>query len=71
MKEIKRVYVCSECGLASCWHGEFMCQRSRNADIKLVPVAEVPDHPSHFTRERLEDVYGEIPEEFLAAEGGE
>jgi hypothetical protein len=35
------VTVCSECLMASCWHGEFMCDKSQTAGLVKKTVAEL------------------------------
>ena len=48
------VTVCSECLTASCWHGEFMCDGAKYADIKEMPKSELKklglEHPSHWDK---------------------
>lgn len=60
----RKVYVCAECLTASCWHGEFMCQRSRTANIKTLTVAELDvlgrEHPDNYSIEKVIAVHGEL-----------
>lgn len=64
-RDTRLVTVCAECLQASCWHGEFMCDRSQNADTLDVPVYELQrmkrEHPSHFSVENIAKVTGETP----------
>lgn len=57
------VWVCDQCFCASCWHGEFMCERARGAGIVRKPVSELRklrrEHPDHFSRKKLREVYGQ------------
>lgn len=58
------VTVCSACRCASCWHGEFMCQASRNASTTEVPASELRrerrEHPGCFSVARLREVCGNV-----------
>lgn len=57
--------VCSACLRASCWHGEFMCERSRSVGIKAMRASALRaldrEDPSHYSRERVEEVTGVRP----------
>jgi hypothetical protein len=59
------VTVCAECLTASCWHGEFMCQRARGANITHRRASELRaldrEHPDHFSVEKLREVCGAHP----------
>jgi hypothetical protein len=59
------VTVCAACLCASCWHGEFMCQRSRSADVTTRKASELValgrEHPSCFSREKIREVTGADP----------
>ena len=52
MRDSTRIYVCSECLCAACWHGEFMCKHSRNGSIVTRTVGELRgldrEHPDHW-----------------------
>jgi len=58
------VTVCKECRTASCWHGEFMCQKAQHADVvdvlASVLCAENREHPENYSREKLLDVCGVV-----------
>ena len=41
IKENALINVCAECLCAGCWHGELMCERSRNAGIIKKTVREL------------------------------
>lgn len=60
------VDVCAECLTASCWHGTFMCERSRNADVVKRRASDLValdlEHPSYFSRENLLRVCGAVRE---------
>lgn len=59
------VTVCAECLTASCWHGEFMCDRSRHANVKSMRASELNvlqlEHPSNYSRQKIRLVTGEPP----------
>lgn len=46
------IVVCAECLQASCWHGVFMCDRSRTADIVEMPIERLREmaleHPENW-----------------------
>ena len=48
----KLVTVCSECRMASCWHGIFMCDLAQDAATMDLPVSELRkldlEHPSYW-----------------------
>lgn len=60
----RQVYVCSECLTASCWHGEFMCQKARTAGIVKRTVAELDamglEHPSNYSVAKVKAVHGSL-----------
>lgn len=43
LKDDDIVIVCAECLRACCWHGEFMCDNARDADIVEKTVAELKE----------------------------
>lgn len=61
------VTVCDSCRCASCWHGEFMCEKSRSAGTVDVLAStldrENREHPSYYSRERLARICGSVREE--------
>jgi len=64
LNEQKRlVEVCTECGRACCWHGEFMCYESKHAGTEKKTVAELKktnlEHESYYSKETIKKVYGE------------
>lgn len=69
--ENKLIQVCTECGLASCWHGIFLCPDSRHADIELKTVAELRkmaiESEDYWSDEHLTDVFGEPAPDGYAA----
>lgn len=58
----KLIAVCSECRTASCWYGEFQCDRSLGAGIVLVKrsylAKEKREHPLYWSSEKLLEVCG-------------
>lgn len=58
------VTVCAECLTASCWHGEFMCERSRSAktaDRKASDLREARlEHADNFSPAKLLKVCGSV-----------
>lgn len=58
------VVVCSACGTASCWHGDFYCDESRGADIEKTTRGVLDtkglEHPSHYSDEKLFKIYGTL-----------
>lgn len=65
MMDDRKVTVCSACLTASCWHGELMCERSRNASTIRVSRRMLnklgKEHPDNYSDERLLEVCGEEP----------
>jgi len=62
--ENKLIEVCTECGCACCYQGEFMCGESRGAGTELKTVAELRknlyhEHEGYWSDARLTLVYGE------------
>ena len=60
--EKKFVRVCDSCLTASCWYGEFMCQKSKDAGTTLLPVSYLRsrnfEHSENWSDEKMELVYG-------------
>ena len=58
----RKVEVCSECLCASCWHGEFLCEKSRDAGTVYKTVRELRalkrEHPSYYSKKHLKEIYG-------------
>lgn len=56
------VTVCAACLQASCWHGELMCDAAKRAGVVDKTVAELNalglEHPSHYSRKKIEKVCG-------------
>lgn len=64
MNKNKLIEVCDECRTASCWYGEFLCQKSGGAGTVLIPVGilerlELEDR-DYWSEEKLLEVYGTI-----------
>ena len=59
------VTVCAACLTASCWHGEFMCQRAANASVTTRLASELRalgrEHSDHFSRESIREISGCYP----------
>lgn len=58
------VTVCSACRCASCWNGEFMCDRATGAatvDVLASVLAdEGREHPSNYSEDKLREVCGAV-----------
>ena len=58
----RNVTVCSECLQASCWHGEFMCERARGAGVTTRTVAVLRalgrEHPQRYSVRHVREVCG-------------
>lgn len=56
------VTVCAACLCASCWHGEFMCERYLSAGLVEMPASALRalnrEHPDRYSREKLARVLG-------------
>lgn len=56
------ITVCDKCFMACCWHGEFMCDESKEAGTVEKTVKELNqlnlEHPSHYSRKKIEEVCG-------------
>ncbi len=61
--ENKIIEVCSECGTAACWYGEFMCTGAKSANVELKTVKELREshleHETYWSDELMTKVYGE------------
>lgn len=59
------VTVCDACLQASCWHGEFMCERSRGAGTTVLMASQLRaldlEHPSNFSPSKIARVHGCFP----------
>ncbi len=65
MSDNYMVTVCAACHTASCWHGEFMCDASKDADIESLPASKLDamrlEHPDNYSREKIRSVSGSWP----------
>ena len=56
----RKVTVCGHCFMASCWHGVFMCDESRNAGTIEKDADELDklqlEHPSYYSEENITKV---------------
>jgi hypothetical protein len=56
------VTVCAACLCASCWHGDFMCDEAKDADITTRTVSQLRklrrEHPSHYSVKKIREVCG-------------
>lgn len=63
-----KVIVCAECLRACCWYGEFMCQKSRSANLKILTVGDLQklnlEHPDYWTDATMVRIYGDASREF-------
>ena len=59
----RKVTVCNECLTAACWHGEFMCERSRKAGTVERTVGVLRElnrePPWHYSVRNVRRVCGE------------
>jgi len=60
------VTVCNSCLTASCWHGEFYCQRAKTAGTVEKLASELraldAEHPDNYSRAKLLEVAGHVRE---------
>lgn len=58
----KLIIVCAECLTASCWYGEFMCDKAGTAKTKQMMASELEklalEHPDNWSDDKLYEVYG-------------
>lgn len=58
----RMITVCDACLTAACWHGEFMCDRSRDAGVVKKTEDELLElgleHPDHFSIDKIEKIEG-------------
>ena len=56
------VTVCAACLTASCWHGEFYCDKYKSANITKRTRAELDamglEHPDNYSRRKIAQVNG-------------
>lgn len=61
------VTVCASCLTASCWHGEFMCQKAKTSTTTVYRASELRaagrEHSDNFSREKIRRVTGSPPRE--------
>lgn len=59
----KIIEVCSMCGTASCWYGEFMCSESRFAGTEEKTIKELRQQnlecSENWSEEKLISIYGD------------
>lgn len=60
------VTICDACRTASCWHGEFMCERSQHAGTTEAWASQLDvehrEHRSNYSLTKLRAVTGSEPE---------
>lgn len=60
----KLVEVCDKCLRACCWHGEFMCDESRNAGTIIVSESSLKrlnrEHPDNWSDETSLRIFGTV-----------
>ena len=70
LKDDELITVCAECLQASCWHGEFMCDKARDTGIVQKTVKELRElnleHPEHWAKQ----VHGEEIKDLIKKEYG-
>ena len=58
----RKVEVCDNCGCASCWHGEFMCDAASTAVTTIKTVGELDklsiENKDHYSKVRIFQIYG-------------
>lgn len=58
------VPVCANCQTASCWHGEFMCEKAKTSSVVRLKASELRElhreQPSNYSREKLLEVCGNV-----------
>jgi len=58
------VFVCAACLCASCWHGEYICQRSKTAGVVGRGISFLRElgmeHEEHWSDAKLLEVFGEV-----------
>lgn len=68
MTDNTKVLVCDKCLTASCWHGEFMCQESTTAGLKLLTIRDLKklnrEHEEHWSDATMIKIYGNADREF-------
>jgi hypothetical protein len=67
ISENKVIEVCSACGTAACWYGEFMCQDAHNSGTTKKTVAELredkKENEEYWSDTKMTAIYG-TPEPF-------
>lgn len=74
MDDDSKVIVCAECLTASCWHGVFMCDKARGADVVVMTVSELralPDdgnreHEDNWSDAKMIEIYGNDGRNFIS-----
>ena len=68
MDDTSKVMVCDKCLKASCWHGEWRCDASLSAGLRILTVADLKklgrEHPDNWSDEKMIEVYGDAKREF-------
>jgi hypothetical protein len=63
-----KVLVCDNCLRASCWYGEFRCERYIPAGLKILTVSQLRklqyEHEDFWTDEKMIEIYGDANREF-------
>lgn len=59
------VTVCAACLTASCWHGDFYCQKHKTASTRLMRASELQaldrENPDHYSWDAIVRNTGSIP----------
>jgi len=62
MDNNREVLVCAECHRASCWYGEFYCDRSRFANVVVLTVKQLKElnleDSAYWTKKTFLEIYG-------------
>lgn len=66
----EKVLVCDKCLKAACWYGEFMCDESSGAGLKILTVGELRglglENEEFWTDKKMIEVYGDADRRFRA-----
>jgi hypothetical protein len=67
-KDTDQVLVCDKCLKATCWYGEFMCDDSVSAGLKIMKVGDLRklglEHEDYWSDEYLIRIYGDADRKF-------
>ena len=62
MTNQRTIVVCSECKMATCWYGLFMCDKAQSAGVVEMTIRALRklkrEHPSYWTEEAVKKYTG-------------